>query len=95
MGLSLEQSPFLHALSEDGPQRIRSSVTELLKVFEKSPKSGPHYLNQLEEIVKFASGGSVTGAHAMIHATTIPSETNAFVRQTMHPPGQKTNKPTS
>jgi len=65
MGLSLEKSPFLQTLSGNGPQRIRSSVTELLKVFEQSSKSGPCYLNQLEEIVRFASGGSVTGAHAI------------------------------
>ena len=66
MGLSLEQSPFLQTLSGNGPQRIRSSVTELLKVFEQSSKSGPRYLNQLEEIVRFASGGSVTGTHAIL-----------------------------
>lgn len=65
MGLSLEQSPFLQALSGDGPQRIRSSVTELLKSFEQSSKGGPRYLNQLEEIMRFASGGSVTGAYAI------------------------------
>jgi len=65
MGLSLEQSPFLQALSGNGSQPIRSSIAELLKVFEQSPKSGPRYLNQLEEIVRFASSGSVTGAHAI------------------------------
>jgi len=65
MGLSLDQSPFLQAISGDGPQRIRSSISELLKVFEQSSKSGPRYLNQLEEIVRFAFGGSVTGTHAI------------------------------
>jgi hypothetical protein len=61
MGLSLEQSPFLQALSGNGPQRTRSSITELLKLFGQSPKDGPRYLNQLEEIVRFASGGSTSG----------------------------------
>jgi len=65
MGLSLEQSPFLRALSGDGPQRVRSSIVELLGIFEQSSKGGPHYLNQLEEIMRFASGGSVAGAHAI------------------------------
>ena len=65
MGLSLEQSPFLQALSGNGSQRIQSSINELLKVFEKSPKNGPRYLGQLEEIVRFASGGLVAGAHAI------------------------------
>ncbi|KAF9649284.1 hypothetical protein BDM02DRAFT_3260491 [Thelephora ganbajun] len=60
MGLSLEQSPFLQALSGNGPQRIQSSMTELLKAFEQSSKTSPRYLNQLEEIVRFASGGSAT-----------------------------------
>ena len=65
MGLSLEQSPFLHALSGKGPQRIRSSMAELLKLFEQSSEDGPHRLNQLEEIVKFVSGGSVSGTHPL------------------------------
>ena len=65
MGLSLDQSPFLHALSNNGPQRIQSSLTKLLKGFEKSVESGPRYLSQLEEIVRFASGGSVTGVHKL------------------------------
>ena len=39
-------------------------MTELLKLFEQSSDAGPHCLNQLEEIVKFASGGSVFGTHA-------------------------------
>ena len=59
MSTSLEKSPFLQAVSENGSQRIRSSMTELLKRLE----SGPRHLDQLEEIVRFASGGSVTGAH--------------------------------
>jgi len=61
MGLPLDQSPFLRALSDNGPQRIQSSLTKLLKCFEQSSESGSRYLNQLEEIVRFASGGSVTG----------------------------------
>ena len=65
MGLSLEQSPFLRALSGDGPERIQSSVTELLKVFEQSSKGGPRYLNHLEEIMRFASGGFVVSAYAV------------------------------
>ena len=64
MGLSLGQSPFLKILSENGPQRTRSSITELLKAFEQSSKDGPRYLNQLEEIVKFASGGPSPSAYA-------------------------------
>ena len=78
MGLSLEQSPFLHAVSDNAPQRIQSCVTKLLKDFEQSSGSGPRYLNQLEEIVRFASGGSATGTHeSSPHIATL-SETNAF-----------------
>jgi hypothetical protein len=69
MGLSLEQSPFLQALSGSGTQRIKSSMAELLGVLGQSSESGPRHLNQLEEIVRFASGGSVAGAHTpFIHA---------------------------
>ena len=74
MGVSLEQSPFLQALSGDCPQRIQSSVADLLKVLE----SGPRYINHLEEIVRFASGGSVTGAHkSPVHISSCP---NASIR---------------
>ena len=71
-GLSLEQSPFLHALSDNGSQRIQSCTTKLLKGLEKSSGGGPGYLGQLEEIVRFASGGSVTGAHKLsVHSRPV------------------------
>ena len=71
MGISLEKSPFLQAVSGSGSQRIQSSITELLKALE----NGPRYLNQLEEIVRFASGGSVTGAYrSSTHPPPGPTE---------------------
>ena len=74
MGLSLEQSPFLRALSDNSPQRIQSCMTKLLKGFEQSSQSGPGYLNQLEEIVRFASGGSATGTPKSSAHIAAPSE---------------------
>lgn len=50
MGLALDQSPFLHALADNGPQRIQSYMTKPLKDFEKSSESGPGYLSQLEDV---------------------------------------------
>ncbi|KAF9789565.1 hypothetical protein BJ322DRAFT_1105422 [Thelephora terrestris] len=60
MRLSLDQSPFLQSLSSNGPQRIQSSITELLRLFEQSSKDGQRRLNQFEEIIRFASGGPVS-----------------------------------
>ena len=63
MGPSLERLFFLYAISRNGPQRIGSSINELLKLFERSSEGGPCYLNQLEEITRIASGGLVSGTH--------------------------------
>ena len=39
-------------------------MNELLRLFEQASESGSCCLNQLEEIMRFASGGLVSGAHA-------------------------------
>ena len=54
-------------------------MTELSKLFEQSSSGGPHCLNQLEEMLRFASGGLVSGTRSLfIYGLPIRKPTRVF-----------------